>query len=664
MANSHLTMALELAPTPRLTQLVNRATGRDCLAGRQTEPLVALTLDGKTVATDGLKLAGEPKVTRSPGRVAAEIRYNVTAWPGLAAVLRVELDGQPEVAFELAFENYGALPAQMGFAGPDLGWFCLGADLGQNYYLFPKCGAAFHNAPANHRARYCGAGMPLQFMSVVNPDAGEGLYLRTEDTAGVWRHYGLRKTEKGMSLGLDYPSESLEPGATRRGVRTVIGVTGGDWHDGFEAYRGWLRTWYKPVAPRKAWFREVFNFRQRFLWWLDPLYDPKAGEFHLEAAVDEAKEKFGGLEYLHIFDWGNCGKYGRIYGRTGDHSPYDYWKGGKDAFKRAIAGVQAQGVRVGLYIEGYLLQEKGKLGEAHGKAWQLIRKDGSRAYWPKSTEMFVCPWVPDWRDVQASTYSARVSELGVDGMYLDQFGFANERKDCYSKEHGHPMPGYAVLGERGCSKRVRDAIDAAKPGVALYSEECPVDVNSQNQDGSFTYAMATTRRTETLVPLNMLRFAIPSFKTFEILICDKPTGTWATGIKWVFFNGEGIWLEGQADEWFAPETLATIRQCHAILREHKDAFTSDAPVPLVPTEAGGVFANFFPTAGKQVYTLYNSRHRTFIGEALRLRRVPGVRYHDAWNERPIEARRDGEFDVLSTTIAPQGVGCIVVTGKG
>ena len=273
----------------------------------------------------------------------------------------------------------------------------------------------------------------------------------------------------------------------------------------------------------------------------------------------------------------------------------------------------------------------------------------------------MCPFADGWREVQASTYAARVSELGVDGMYVDQFGFANAGKDCFSGLHGHPVPGYTVVGERDCMKQIRDRVDGVEAGVVLYGEECPCDVNSQNQDGSFTYAMSEAARTETLVPLNLLRFALPTFKTFEILVCDKPTGTWASGVKWVFFNGEGLWLEGPGAEWFAPQTLAAIRKCHAILRQHKDAFTSEAPVPLVPTEAGGVFSNLFPAAGKRIYTLFNSRHRSFTGEVLRVPHVPGARYQDEWNGRQITPRRDGAEDVVSTELEPLGVGCVAVS---
>jgi hypothetical protein len=272
--------------------------------------------------------------------------------------------------------------------------------------------------------------------------------------------------------------------------------------------------------------------------------------------------------------------------------------------------------------------------------------------------MFVCPFVARWRDVQASTYAARVEELQVDGMYLDQFGFANHDKDCWSKDHGHPSPSYAVAAEQGCTRIVRDRIARVKQGVALYTEETPVDVTTQFQDGSFTYAMFDAQRTRTRVPLNAARFALPDFKTIEILFCDKPTGSWATGVKWVFFNGEALWIEGPAATWFEPETRAAIRRCYRILRKHRDAFTSLQPIPLVPTEMAGVFANAFPVQNRTVYTLYNSRHRTLRGPMLRIPYERGLSVYDEWHQCDATVRRSGSDAVIHLEIGPHDVGCL------
>ena len=247
-------------------------------------------------------------------------------------------------------------------------------------------------------------------------------------------------------------------------------------------------------------------------------------------------------------------------------------------------------------------------------------------------------------------------------MYIGQFGFAGSGKDCWSAGHGHVIPSHAVITERDRTELIRRRVEGARPGVAIYTEESPVDVTSQYQDGSLTYAMSSAQRTTTHVPLNLFRFAVPDFKTIEILYCDKPTGSWATGVKWVFFNGEAIWLEGKADEWFAPQTRVTIRHCCRILREYRDAFTTLEPVPLVPTEMGGLFANAFPAEDRTVYTFYNSRHRTVRGRVMRLPHDEGTVYHDAWHDRPAVVEPAGPTRRISCRAGQQAIPIVVRCG--
>jgi len=123
--------------------------------------------------------------------------------------------------------------------------------------------------------------------------------------------------------------------------------------------------------------------------------------------------------------------------------------------------------------------------------------------------------------------------------------------------------------------------------------------------------------------------------------------------------GDGIWLEGPVNAWFTPETREEIRRCYAVLREHRDAFTTDRPRCLVETEQRGVYANHFPTENKDVYTLYNARPHTVRGTVLR---VPHSNrsYMDAFTGQRIPVRQNGEFDELGYVLSPKGVGCIVV----
>jgi hypothetical protein len=610
-----------------------------------------------TVSVDGKDLPAERFQ-----RVAGDAASSVYRCADPALELRLtHRQVESEFALEAVVLNHSATPLQVGVLGPRLGPLLLGDRVPEHqWYWFPCVGNRLGQEHFWKQSRY-GGGFPLQVLSAFNPVTDDGVYLRTLEVEGIRRDYGMQKATAGITLWVDTGSRAVAPAGALAAPPARLGITGGDWRTAFTVYRDWVRGWYRPLTPRQPWFRDVYNFRQRFLHGLDPLYDARTGTYSLQAAIDEGNAQFGGIEYMHLFDWGNLPGVGRIYGRSGDLSPFDsFLKGGAPAFQQAIAEVQRQGTRVGLYIEGYLLEEKGKLGTAHGKEWQIRYRTGEPLYWPQSSEMMICSAVPAWREVQADTYATRVRELGIDGMYLDQFGFANPEKDCWSPDHGHPVPGCTMLGERGLSRLVRERVAAAKEGVVLYDEEVPCDVNTQNLDGSFSYHMTTCRGAQPLAPLHPLRFAIPSFKTFEILVCDRPMGTWAEGVKWTFFNGEGIWLEGPARDWFAAPTLATIRRTHALLRTHREAFATDAPLPLQPTLTPGVLANVFPTAKKVVMTLYNARHRSTTALVPVPPEMPATgTIQDAWNDRVLEAREQAGQRVVQVDIEPRDVGCLV-----
>ena len=680
VTNGPMRCVLDMSRLPRLERLVHLPAGRDLLAAPCD--LAELTVDGRRIRRDQtifLERVGRPETITA----AIVCEYAIANEGQLRFSVVLDWTTGAGLGAKVFVTNKGREPRKIALVAPRIGPYRLSDRPEGDWYLFPKRGAVLDHRPCSLREPSSGL-FPMQFADTFSPGEGLGLSLETEvcdhvEEFGVRRktHF-LEKTGGTFTIGIEYPEFLLEAGKAFHTSYAKLRFTDGRWSNGLESYGRRLKMWDRMwkwreedapeevpkalIKHRQPWFREVFNFRQRFLWAHDPLYDAKTGEFHLEDAIEEAKREFGGIDFLHLFDWGNCGKYGRIYGRTGDYSPYDTYKGGQEALRKAIAGVRAKGVPVGLYLEGYLLDERGKLGQQFGKLWQMIGPDGKGRWWPQSTEMYVCPFVPAWREVQASTYAAKVKELDVDGMYLDEFGFAGANVDCWSKEHGHEVPGYAVVGERDCTKLVRERIEAAKKGVVLYTEESPVDVTTQFQDGSFTYAMAEARRTQTLVPLNLARFAFPDFKTIEILVCDHPTGSWATGVKWVFFNGEALWIEGPPD-WFEPETREAIRRCYRILRKHKDAFTSLEPVPLVPTEMGGIWANKFPVQGKTVFTLYNSRHRTVRGELLRVPHTEGATYYDEWNQRPASFRRLGGDAAIALEIGPNDVGCLVVEKK-
>jgi hypothetical protein len=436
--------------------------------------------------------------------------------------------------------------------------------------------------------------------------------------------------------------------------RTVIGCLQGDWHAQLARYKEWAATWYKPAAPRKAWFREVFNFRQQFMHFELPgksgMFDPETKALHLNEVVQADAQAFGGVDYLHLFDWG----WDPVHGRCGDYDPWEYL-GGADRFHQAVQEVSAGGVPVGLYIEGILVDQQSNLGKAHGADWQMLDAAG-KPYTYFAPSYHICPRVPEWQDYLSSTYARAKAQTGAVGFYIDQYGFSGPSYLCYNPAHGHPVPVMPALGERGMLQHVREALG---PDAAIYTEESPTDVNSQYQDGSFTYNISSVPDAWSPSHVNLYRFAYPDFKTIEIICCDQPLGTNEDAVKRVLFNGEAIWLEGIADRWFAPQVRARIARCHAVLRANRACFTSPCPEPLVPTLVEGLFANMFPEnaagTGKTCWTLYNTAYRTRAGELIAVPNLPGATYRDEFTGQPLAVRVEADTAFLSLSLAPREV---------
>jgi hypothetical protein len=612
----------------RLTQWANLATRTEWLT--QAGPLFEVQIGEQTVSGEAL----------AEGAVA-----------GVRAELRAEpaADG---VALTLTLTNVGSEPVKVRPTFPRLRGISPGGDPADLGYCYPQRGAVIGSASTDLRMPYSGL-FPLQFMAVDHPQAG-GVFLLTHDRDDTFRWFRLKK-EETVTLSVEYPAQELAPGASWTLPEAVLGAHAGDWHVALQAYRDWLQTWYRPAAPRKEWFRQIFNFRQQFLHFALPrpsgLFDNETQTFHVQEVLEQDAAAFGGVDYLHLFDWG----WSEEFGRCGD---YDHWEqlGGVENFRRAVATAQERGIPVGLYIEGYLVDPPSNLGKAHGAEWQLLKEDGT-PYTFFAPSYHLCPHVPAWQDYLAATYGRVARETGADGFYIDEFGFG-AHYICYNPAHGHEIPAYPIRGELALTRKVRAALG---PEKAIYTEETPTDFNSQFQDGSFTYAISQLPFEGP--PINLTRFALPDFKTIEIITCDRPLGSDVQSVKRIFFNGEAIWLEGIAEDWFTPETRAFIARMHRVQKAHRAAFTSLSPRPLVPTLQPKVYANEFPTEGETVWTLYNGNWSTVRGEILAVPHREGVTYYDAWNDRPLRPRIAEGKAFLELEIGPRDVGC-VVAGRG
>jgi hypothetical protein len=605
-------LRVEIAGT-ELTSLIHAATGAAWLAA--PSPLVALGAEGLEASLEASALAD--------GQLGLSLRLHN---PGPAAVVDV------------------TFPALAG----------LGAGEAELEYLFPALGPILDDAVAAH-ARYYGGLFPMQWMAAQEPGAG-AVGVITRDTTGRARTFYLQKSADGTaSLQVDWTDLAIPAGGEV--VLEASLVAAEDWRGVLAAYRRWLSGWYRPSSPRDPAFREAFNLRQIHLHPNEVLgahpgvFDAETGAWSLEAQLAEDAAAFGGVDWVHLFDWGMD----HVHGRVGDYNPWSYL-GDNEGLPREVAAVRAGGAGVGLYLEGYLLDTTSMTGLTWGDAWALEDSAGA-PYTSYAPSWHVCPAVADWR-AHFAAMNARRNELrvGAGGFYIDQLGFGYQYP-CYREDHGHPVPSAQVAEEAAMMAAIRAALS---PGQVLYSESAPADVGTQHQDGAFTEAVAAFRFDDRAAPVNLLRFGLPDFKTFELLTQDAPLGGDVEGVRLAFFSGEGTRLMGylEDDPWFTEETLGEIRRAWRALRDHRAAFTSEAPQPLVDTALEGLLANAFPAAEERVWTLYNAGDARLTGVGLRADVLPGDSWRDCWADAPLSPEEVDGFAQIEVDLGPGEVGCV------
>ena len=579
--------------------------------------------------------------------------YSLSGGNGLTKSVSYTPLTNGEILVTLTLTNSTATNISVAPTFPLLKGLYPGASYGTLTYCFPQIGKVSDTATGFY-GRYYGGDFPLQFMDVYDGSAG-GIYVMTHDLSDAFREYEVNVATNSMEFEVVYASQTVQPGSSWI-LTYVIGAHTGDWHAALTAYRNWVATWYAPLVPRNSWFQDVYNLRETFLYTNTaigdtPAYNPTTQTYSFSSLLAQDQAAFGGVDYVHLFDWSQTPTNGRV----GDYNPWAYL-GGVAAFSNQVAQMQATGSAVGLYFEGYLLSKKSTVGQTYGTNWQLLNSSqtpytsmGTDSYYP-------CPDVPAWTNYITGACVAAISNCAANGVYIDEFGFGWQYP-CYDSDHGHVVPSDQVQAEGAMMRQIRLALPAS---TVLYSEERNVDVNSQYQDGSFTYSISQTSANDNPSRVNLARFALPDYKVFEILHVDAPVGNNPQAYMSVFFNGEGIWLEGPVNNtWFPTNVLSVITQTHAILREYADAFRSTNPIPLVATLNTNIYANRFPGSNRTVWTLYNASSNTVTGELLMVPYNANSLYYDAWNAQLLTPRISGTNAYLTLSIAPGSAGCVV-----
>ena len=592
----------------------------------------------------------------------------------LGVSLFVTCDASSQIKFRARVHAEADKPTGATIRFPVLKGLAIG-DLADTWIYFPQCRNVCTSQPGTYLAPN-DRPFPMQFFDVFNPKAGIGIAVLTHNLDRDVLDYCVRKDDSGVTAFVQYPAEyhAIEPGKMVELTETCLVFHGGDWHGALEAYQDWVKTWYKPVkSDGLDWWHKSFALRAhlagRAYSWAVPIFDAEKNQFRVKELLEQDRGYLG-LEpdVVHLGGWVDFNKMHAGDFNGGDYAVEDY-TGGPDVLRAAVREMRKDGVRASVYTIPDRCAKVSRIGQQLGPKIAQMKADGS----PSQDEKcwYVCLGAKQWQDHYVEALKRTQRELGLDAVYVDVFGYTRGYT-CHSKEHGHETPLNVHVA---CDQLIRRLRAELPEGVAIWSEFLLPDVSSQFTSGNITYYFLTLHeymvksydqsgRAPLFTPMaqSVHRFAFPHVKQFGFPVGFEG-GPSSHELRFLFFNGEGLYDVG----WllYDGRDLARVRNWLAIQKQYADCFASTRPKPLVPTEAGEVYANEFPGDGRTAWTIFNARFATFRGTVLAIEHGDGDTYHDAWNHRELGPRIVDGKAVIELNLDPQGLGCVVRTrGKG
>jgi hypothetical protein len=199
-----------------------------------------------------------------------------------------------------------------------------------------------------------------------------------------------------------------------------------------------------------------------------------------------------GTSTIYLVDW--------FDGKPGA-PPFNYWTnkgdyiprldmGGAAALKDGISALHAQGGRVILYVEGFIIAKDSNVGTTHGAQWSIIGPKGPPEQ-PYPGSYKPCPGAEGWL-AYVEGVARRIGGYGADGIFFDSQGFQKDWK-CIARNHGH-APGDPEVFNNGCANLVRRARAALHEGnsEAILITEGPNMMRLfEHTDGSLEWGIDT-----------------------------------------------------------------------------------------------------------------------------------------------------------------------------
>ncbi len=196
------------------------------------------------------------------------------------------------------------------------------------------------------------------------------------------------------------------------------------------------------------------------------------------------------------------------------------------------------------------------------------------------------------------------------------------------------------------SKTPDDILDRARQcGRTLvpYNEGDPAWVDTQ------TNLVGRIHNDLPMPEFNLKRYMLPHHP--QLRVCEPGNSGRRMRNDFVlsFFNGHGVEINTVFPD-DKPENEADwpiLARALDLLRTHRSNFSSPKWQPLITTENSAVWANYWPTSYKAVYTFCGTNPAGHHGPLLKVPHEPGTHYIDLWRYRSLTPQAAGGEDTIS-----------------
>jgi len=305
------------------------------------------------------------------------------------------------------------------------------------------------------------ATLAMQYMVLFNQ--GRSLYISAYHLGDEVFEHTVRTDRGYLKCSIDW-FPFIERG-TWESSPVGFGMFPGGWHSSADLYRSRMARHFQP-PPIPKWLREDFDG------WLQLSLESDSDPPRLR--YDELPEFYEtyvaplGLNNLQLFSWQENYKlkdYPRCWASENC--------GGADALRTAMEDIEAMGGRVGLYVNGRLIDPTTYFYRDGGASALALNESGGGYTETYSRVYYVaCPYAKAYNDAMFENAERMLRIYGNNSLFFDQIN-CTYGPICYSTEHGHTKPSNAFIpGLTGYLSRIRDLYTELDPDFFVWAEGC------------------------------------------------------------------------------------------------------------------------------------------------------------------------------------------------